>query len=196
MKKSLTSGEIAKYCEVSLRTAIRWIEKGHLKAYKLPGRGDNRVKVTDFLKFLKKHDMPIPEIFQEEKLKILIVDDEVNMASAIERSLKQSGFNIRVETDSFKVGVALASFEPDLITLDLAMPGMNGFEIIRFIRESQEFQHVKLLVISALPQEQLNRALEAGADAVLEKPYSSRVLIQHISNLLACESLVFQEEEI
>ena len=49
--KTLTSGEIASYCDVNLRTVIRWIESGKLKGFKLPGRGNNRVLVEDFVAF-------------------------------------------------------------------------------------------------------------------------------------------------
>ncbi|MEI8650520.1 helix-turn-helix domain-containing protein [Paraglaciecola sp. Hal342] len=52
--KTLTSGEIAKYCDVNLRTVIRWIDSGRLKGFKLPGGGNNRVTEEDFVDFLKK----------------------------------------------------------------------------------------------------------------------------------------------
>lgn len=61
---TLTTGEIAEYCDVNSRTVIRWIQRGHLRAYQLPGRGDNRVAVEDFLRFLKRHRMPVPEELQ------------------------------------------------------------------------------------------------------------------------------------
>lgn len=64
-RQVLTTGEIAKYCGVNSRTVIRWIERGHLRAYHLPGRGDSRVEVQDFLDFLRRHQMPVPEEFQE-----------------------------------------------------------------------------------------------------------------------------------
>ena len=60
-KRILTTGEIAEYCGVNFRTVIRWIKRGHLEAYQLPGRGDNRIKVEDFIHFLDEHKMPIPD---------------------------------------------------------------------------------------------------------------------------------------
>jgi excisionase family DNA binding protein len=50
-KQALTTGEAAKYCGVNFRTVIRWIERGHLDAYKLPGRGDNRIPVDTFVDY-------------------------------------------------------------------------------------------------------------------------------------------------
>ena len=60
-KQALTTGEVAKYCGVNFRTVIRWIERGHLDAYKLPGRGDNRIPVESFVDFLNNNNMPVPE---------------------------------------------------------------------------------------------------------------------------------------
>lgn len=64
--RMLTTGEIAQHCGVNARTVIRWIKRGYLNAYQLPGRGDNRVAVEDFVNFLKAHDMPIPEGLQHD----------------------------------------------------------------------------------------------------------------------------------
>lgn len=64
MNQSLTTGEVASFCDVNFRTVIRWIKRGHLKAYQLPGRGDNRIVIKDFLQFLVEHSMPIPDQFQ------------------------------------------------------------------------------------------------------------------------------------
>jgi len=64
--KTLSTGEIAKLCDVNLRTVIRWIERGALKGFKLPGRGNNRVRVEDFLAFLVEHEIPIPAELQED----------------------------------------------------------------------------------------------------------------------------------
>ena len=53
--KTLTTGDIAQYCDVNLRTVIRWIDNGSLKGYKLPGGGNNRVTVKDFVAFLNEN---------------------------------------------------------------------------------------------------------------------------------------------
>jgi excisionase family DNA binding protein len=66
-KRTLTTGEIAHYCGVNFRTVIRWIKRGYLNAFQLPGRGDNRVEVGDFLAFLERHNIPIPEELQDKQ---------------------------------------------------------------------------------------------------------------------------------
>ena len=180
---SLTTGEIAKYCDVSLRTVIRWIDRGHLKSYKLPGRGNNRILIKDFISFLHKHDMPIPEELHRSSNKILIVDDDRNMASALKRLFKQNNYYVRATSKSIEAGVLLSEFEPTLMLLDLMMPGMNGFEVLQFVRDS-EFSHTKVLVLSAAGDRALEKAIHFGADLAMEKPFNSDELLRNTANLI------------
>ncbi len=186
--KSLTTGEIAKLCDVHLRTVIRWIDNGELKGYKLPGRGNNRVLVEDFIAFVKKHDMPLPPEFETvDNRKILIVDDELSIAKAIQRALRPHGFETSIATSGFEAGSQLTMEKPILMTLDLSMPGVDGFEVIRRVRETPEIAKVKILVISALGDTQLQRAVELGADATLSKPFENQQLVDLIYLLTGLE---------
>lgn len=175
--RTLTSGEIASYCDVTLRTVIRWIESGKLKGFKLPGRGNNRVLVTDFIDFLERHDMPIPQQLQGESTPgVLIVDDEMPVAKSIQRVARRAGYNTFVATGGFQAGIMLSEHNPRLMTLDLSMPGMDGFSVLQFTREQQRYKRLKIIVISALDEMSLERALDMGADAVLPKPFSNHDL--------------------
>ncbi len=185
-KSVLTSGEIAQYCDVTLRTVIRWIEKGYLKAYKLPGRGNNRVQVEDFLAFLHQHGMPIPEPLQDVhsgQPPILIVDDDEQMAQSVARVVRKQGYDFKIAHDGFQAGIEMAACKPSLMILDLMMPKMNGFQVIRFIRESA-FSSTKIVVLSGAGPKALNEALVAGADVALEKPFDNKQLIAVIDQLI------------
>ena len=76
-------------------------------------------------------------------------------------------------------------FKPALITLDLSMPGMSGFEVVSFMREREILKNIKILVVSALPDDDLQKAILLGADAALSKPFDNSELLQHIDKLLA-----------
>ncbi len=134
--KTLTSGEIASYCDVNLRTVIRWIESGKLKGFKLPGRGNNRILVEDFIEFLERHDMPIPDALKGiASPSVLIVDDEMPVAKSIQRVARRAGFDSYIATGGFQAGIMLSQYEPKVMTLDLSMPGMDGYSVIEFTRE-------------------------------------------------------------
>jgi excisionase family DNA binding protein len=183
-KPSLTTGEIAEYCGVNFRTVIRWIKRGHLKAYQLPGRGDNRVEIQDFLNFLREHDMPVPDDFKKFSYRVLIVDDDPSMAKNIQRVLYRAGFETEIALDGFQAGTLAESFTPTVITLDPKMPGLSGLEVVKFARTRDNLKHIKILIISAMPQKDLDEALETGADDVLEKPFNNDELIEKVSLLM------------
>lgn len=195
--KSYSTGEIAKFCSVTLRTVIRWIERGSLKAYKLPGRGNNRVTEQELLNFLNEYQMPIPPELQSKDSptesvnvqgtvanRILICDDEKPYADAIRRVLRRAGFETRIAFSGFEAGTELMLFKPAMITLDLSMPGMSGFEVVSFMREREILKDIKILVISALPDEDLQKAIVLGADAALSKPFDNKELLDKIDKLL------------
>lgn len=183
-KPSLTTGEIADYCGVNFRTVIRWIKRGHLKAYQLPGRGDNRVEIRDFVNFLRENSMPIPDDFRKYSMRVLIVDDDTSMAKNIQRVLHRAGFETEIALDGFQAGTLAESFTPSVMTLDLKMPGLSGLEVIRFARSKDNLKHIKIVVVSAMPQQDLDEALNAGADCVLEKPFNNDELVEKVSELM------------
>ena len=181
---SLTTGEIADYCGVNLRTVIRWIDKGHLLAYKLPGRGNNRVRLVDFLSFIDRHGMPLPEGLRAYGNRVLVVEDDRPMAESIARLLHAGGYDVRIALDGFQAGDALRVFLPALMTLDLRMPGLDGFQVLDYVRQDPELARVKILALSSLPTDQLQQAVAAGADDALAKPFEAAELINRITALL------------
>lgn len=184
--KAYTTGEIANFCGVTLRTVIRWIEKGHLKGYKLPGRGNNRVLPHDLLEFLQQQNMPIPDELknQPKRDKVLIVDDDEAMARAIQRVVTRMKLKNDIAFDGFEAGHKIHSFAPTLLLLDLQMPGIDGYKIITKVRSTEQFQQIKIVVISGAEQSKLDKAIELGADACVGKPFVNEELQQLIEKLL------------
>jgi excisionase family DNA binding protein len=182
--QTLTTGEVAGYCGVTLRTVIRWIDKGHLPAYKLPGRGNNRVRLVDFLNFLDRYGMPLPPALNRYSNRVLVVDDDQPMAESIARSLRAAGFETHIALDGFRAGDALRSFLPAAMTLDLKMPGLDGFQVLKHVRAEPELARLKVLVISSLSNERLQAAVTAGADDALAKPFEADELVRRLEVLL------------
>lgn len=188
--KTLRPSEIAAYCDVHHRTVSRWIANGQLKGHKLPGRGNYRVQLADFLDFLERQNMPVPSELEEQSHDIkqklvLVVDDEASLRSAIMRAIKPLGFALEQAEDGFRAGIKMGQLNPDLLTLDLAMPGLDGYEVLQYIKQQPQFRHVKVLVISGLDQASLSKAYEYGADAVLAKPFENVELQSLVAGLLA-----------
>jgi len=117
--------------------------------------------------------------------KILIVEDERDLIKLLKYNLEKEGFRVNYATDG---SVALAEMrrdEPDLIILDLMLPGMDGLEICRQIRRHDKYAATPVLMLTARSEE-ADRVvgLELGADDYVTKPFSMRELVARVRALL------------
>ncbi|MGQ3050441.1 MAG: response regulator [Roseateles sp.] len=180
----LTSRAAALRCGVSFRTVIRWIERGTLGAYRLPGRGDYRIARTELQRFMKEYGIPDPDAPVDSRKRVLVVDDEPAMAAAIKRVLARAGYETAVASDGFLAGSLLHTFKPGLMTLDLQMPGIDGFGVLRLLRETPTLAALKVLVISGESEVRLRQALAEGANETLPKPFANEHLLQAVQRLV------------
>jgi len=189
-KNALTTSDIAEYCDVSSRTAGQWISEGKIKAYRTPGN-HCRVKIEDFLTFLRNYNIPIPKEFistdsQDNKKRILIVDDDKDMALTIERTLKlPRKYDIDLAFDGFDAGRKVIEFKPDLVILDIRMPGMDGYAVTKRIKDIPELLHTKIIAISAFFEEEgREKILSLGANVCLDKPFNKEDLLNGVGKLI------------
>ncbi len=189
MIKVLTTSEVARHCGVSQRTVIRWIDRGELNAYKLPGRGDHRVLTTELARFIGVYRMPVASAPQEVPKRVLIADDEPAMARAIQRVVRKAGFETAIASNGFEAGSLLYTFQPGLITLDLRMPGLDGIDVLRFLQKAYLPSPFKILVVSADTNDRLAEALKLGAHGVVQKPFSNEELLRAVMR-------IFEESKI
>lgn len=125
--------------------------------------------------------------------KILVVDDEVSLQETVAYSLKKEGYIVEIAGDGNK-GLELArSSKPDLIILDVMLPGMDGFEVCRTLRHET---NIPVLMLTARDDE-IDRVvgLEVGADDYLVKPFSMRELIARVKALLRRVRLMREEAD-
>ncbi len=119
--------------------------------------------------------------------KILIIDDEETYVRTLEWVLRQANFlNFRSLTDSAGAREAFALFQPDLVLLDLYMPGLDGFALLKQIRESETAEDfLPVLVLTGdSASDTRRRALAAGATDFLGKPVDYAEVILRMKNLL------------
>ena len=185
-REPLTTGEIAQYCHMTYRTVLKWIASGKLKAYRTPGN-HSRVEVKNFLDFLKQYNMPVPVELRSNGIKkrILIVDDDRGMVHAIKRVLVTGGkFEIEAAYDGFDAGRKFSEFKPDLVLLDIKMPGLDGYEVCSLIRKDTANKDVKILIMSGIIDEEgAKRVMKLGADDYLAKPFDNKELKMKLQNL-------------
>ncbi|WGG53034.1 response regulator [Rugamonas sp. DEMB1] len=183
MEEVLTTGEAARICGVNFRTILRWIDRGLLPAYKLPGRGDRRVLPDDLHRFMRENGIPDRSEVSALPRRVLIADDEPAMAKAIERVLRAAGFETAIASNGFEAGAMLASFKPAVMTLDLRMPGLDGLDVLRFLQKTELATPLKTLVVSADTEERLREALALGAHGVVRKPFANEELLSAVQRM-------------
>jgi excisionase family DNA binding protein len=186
--KALTTGTIARYCDVTYRTVEKWIANGKLKAYRTPGH-HCRVKMDDFLSFLQEYKMPIPSFFRQEnpKSRVLIVDDDPTTVNFIKKTLtlQDDRYLLEEAYDGFSAGQIFAEFHPNLVILDIYLPGLKGFEVCSLMRKKTKNIGLKILAISGISrQEIVKKVIQAGADDFLAKPFTPGILKTKLLQLL------------
>lgn len=184
-EKTFSTIDVAKLLDVYSSTIARWVDEGKIKAYVTPG-GHRKIRREDLIEFLEKYNMPIPkEIELSEKYKILVVEDEVEIQKMIIRILKPKSdkYEIITANDGFQAGHALTTYNPDLVILDLMLPGINGFEICRLIKKVRP--ETKILAISGYStEENKKKILDAGANEFMSKPFEIDELLSKVTDIL------------
>jgi two-component system, OmpR family, alkaline phosphatase synthesis response regulator PhoP len=120
-----------------------------------------------------------------QKKRILLIEDEEDIAALIKLQAELSGFKLHVEVDGINGFRAIEREKPDLVILDIMLPGENGLDICRKMKLQTELKNIPVIILSAKTDElDIVLGLELGADSYVTKPFSSKVLFSKIKAVL------------
>lgn len=118
--------------------------------------------------------------------KVLIAEDEPHIVESLSFLLSREGFEVSSEPDGEAAFVRISSERPDVMILDVMLPRMNGFEVLRRVRADPGLSSLPVILLTAKGQMQDRaRADEIGADAFITKPFSNRDVVERVRALLA-----------
>ena len=118
--------------------------------------------------------------------KILIADDEPNIVTALEYLLQRSGYEVLLAKDGAEALKQVEQELPDLVLLDVMMSVRSGYEVCQRMRERPDWQHIKIIMLSAKGREaEVSKGLSMGADVYVTKPFSNKELLAKIDELLS-----------
>ena len=116
---------------------------------------------------------------------ILVADDEPNIVLSLEFLLKQAGFRVRTVSDGEAALAAIAQEPPDLVLLDVMIPGRDGYAVCQEIRSNPAWRGMRIIMLTAKGGDiQREKGLSLGADDYVTKPFSTRELVERIRRML------------
>lgn len=175
-----TIPQAANLCSVCRTTMWRWVKSEKLQSSLTPG-GQHKIRKEDLESFIRNRMKHLPSIKFVPKKKILVVDDDHAIQNLLGKMLSYNGYQTEVASDGFEAGVKTIQFKPDLMILDLFMPGMNGFEVCRQIKKQSNTSHIKILAYTGFDTtENKERIIQAGADGYMVKPVEMATLLKNI----------------
>ena len=177
----LTLGQAAKYLGVAQSTIRKWSDQGRVPAFYTPG-GHRRYRRADLDTFLNSSG---PSGSTGEAPVVLIVDDDPRLREYVRVNLEMEGYSVREAGDAEQGLSVLEESTPDLVLLDVMMPGVDGWEMLRRVQERHGVGAIPVIMFSGKVEDlAAEEATSRGAQGVVGKPFSPQELVDQTKQLL------------
>lgn len=182
-KDVLTTGEVAKICNVASRTVSKWFDSGQLRGYRIPGSKDRRIPVANLIKFMKSHGIPMDGLMSGNT-RVLVVDGDDEVIDTLQNILReQTSYDVRVATNAFAAGVECERFRPHVMLLDMHLSDCDCRGFLKVLQSHDDLQMTKVVAMSGkLTDGQAAQLSHQGFESALRKPFSVRQVIEAIEN--------------
>ncbi len=177
-----TPAEAAELLRVAPVTVRSWAQKGWLNAEVTAG-GHRRFSTSALIGFAAERGLTL-HWSGRHKSRVLIVEDDVQLASYLYELLGDEQSNLEVESvhNGFEAGLQMMVFKPDVVLLDLMMPGLDGFAVCERIKQDPVTRSVRVIAMTGFPtSENLSRIKKLGAETCLSKPFSTEELFDALN---------------
>lgn len=180
-KEVLTTGEVAKICNVAPRTVSKWFDSGALKGYRIPGSRDRRIPTNELVRFMRAHGIPL-EGLSSGRTRVLIVDREREVVDVLEKVLgEQTNYEVRACTSVFQAGMECERFKPHVVLMDLHLGDVDPKAFVDGIKRNEQLQFTKIVAMSGKLTDGQAAALRMqGFESFLRKPFQVRQVVQCI----------------
>jgi excisionase family DNA binding protein len=172
-KLYLSPGETAKILSVTPATLRGWTNSGKLRAETTEG-GHRRYPVSEVLRLAKKNGVEL-QLPEDLSLRVLVVDDDQQFSQFITELLEglPEVSSVALAQSGYVAGTMIPRFKPDVVLLDLKMPGLDGFEVCRLIKADIQTRFIRVIAMSGYCSEENRRQIiDAGAEDCLAKPFA------------------------
>jgi excisionase family DNA binding protein len=182
-KDVLTTGEVAKICNVAARTVSKWFDSGQLQGYRIPGSKDRRIPVSSLQQFMRAHGIPMDGLMTG-RTRVLIADTDTAVCEALSDVFgTETDYEVRCCSSAFSLGMECERFRPHVLLLDMGMCGGDPNATIASIRRNEDLQGMKIVCMGRTLTDGQAAALgQGGCDGTLRKPFTARQAVSCISD--------------
>lgn len=177
-KAVLTTGQVAKLCNVAPRTVSKWFDAGHLPGYRIPGSKDRRIPLEQLVRFMRAHGIPLNGLDTKGR-RVLLIEADAGLAGAVRAALaERSDYEVLVAATALEAGAMIQAVEPDVVVVDVTLPDITPERMASFVRTTLPADSVRLIgTATDLTPAAGEALLQAGFDAYLAKPFDARTLL-------------------
>jgi excisionase family DNA binding protein len=182
----LTTGEVARLCNVAPRTVSKWFDTGQLRGYRIPGSKDRRIPIQQLVRFMRANGIPLGDL-DAGQTRTLLVDDDLELLGLLEQALvRTERYSIKTATSGFEAGAMTERFKPHVILVDVTLPDIDPARMCRFVHAHEDLQATKIIATSgALTDGEIESLLREGVDTCLRKPFDVRQVMLAIEDAAA-----------
>lgn len=185
-KSVLTTGEVAKLCNVAPRTVSKWFDAGHLRGYRIPGSKDRRIPIDQLIHFMRAYGIPLNGL-DNGWTRVLVLDSDMALCNAIKQTLQDTGdFDVAIAQSAIEAGAAAQELKPNVIIADVTLPDVTPIVFTRFVRSLPTSGETLLIGIAQNLSDADGQALlQEGFDGYLSKPFDTVTLVRMIKERVA-----------
>ena len=185
-KNVLTTGDVARICNVAPRTVSKWFDTGQLKGYRIPGSKDRRIPLSELLRFMKANNMPT-ETLPTGKIRVLLVDGSEQQTPDLVNAMTTRGsYDVQLARSGFEAGACMQKFAPHVVLINLLTNGIDAHGLCKSIRASEDFSTVKILALAnQLSGQEATALLQKGFDGYVSNPGDPIEVIRRIEEATA-----------
>ncbi len=185
-KHVLTTGEVAKICNVAPRTVSKWFDGGQLRGYRIPGSKDRRIPLAQLIRFMRAHNIPLGDL-DTGTVRVLILDSDPELGAALVDTLSQAApFEAQSVATAFEAGAVAETFRPHVLLVDVSRPDVEPNTLRRSLLMHESLAAIKLIGMQdGLTDSQGQGLRQSGFDGYLAKPFHKNDLVRVLEEATA-----------
>ncbi len=185
-KNVLTTGDVARICNVAPRTVSKWFDSGQLKGYRIPGSKDRRIPLSELIRFMKAHNIPTTPL-PVGKIRVLVIDSNGDAAHGLADVLQtKADYEVQTVQSNFETGVILQKFAPHVLLINLLAEGIDATDICKNVRANADLQTIKVIALAnQLSDSESAALLQKGFDGYISNPADAIEVIKKIEETTA-----------